>query len=73
LPRLRATWTPLAGSRLSGSDGGRVLGSWGRSIVKLAPYAKPKDKIRLRFDIGTDGCGGLFGWYIDDLMVYKCH
>jgi Zn-dependent metalloprotease len=65
---------PLAGQpAFSGSDGGAVDGSWGRSIVNLAPYAKPKDKIRLRFDLGTDGCGGLFGWYIDDLMVYKCH
>ncbi len=65
---------PLAGQpAFTGADGGAVSGSWGRSIVNLAPYAKPKDKIRLRFDIGTDGCGGAFGWYIDDLMVYKCH
>ncbi len=64
---------PLAGQpAFSGTDGGDVDGSWGRSIVNLAPYAKPKDKIRLRFDLGTDGCGGYFGWYIDDLMVYKC-
>jgi Zn-dependent metalloprotease len=65
---------PLAGQpAFSGSDQGKVAGSWGRSIVNLAPYAKPKDKIRLRFDLGSDGCGGLFGWYVDDLMVYKCH
>ena len=56
----------------SGADGGSVSGSWGRSIVNLAPYAKPKDKIRLRFDLGSDGCGGSFGWYVDDLMVYSC-
>lgn len=65
---------PLAGQpAFSGADGGAVDGSWGRSIVNLAPYAKAKDKIRLRFDLGTDGCGGTFGWYVDDLMVYKCH
>jgi Zn-dependent metalloprotease len=65
---------PMAGEpAFSGADGGSVDGSWGRSIVNLAPYAKPKDKIRLRFDLGTDGCGGTFGWYVDDLMVYKCH
>jgi len=65
---------PMAGERaFSGADGGAVDGSWGRSIVNLAPYAKPKDKIRLRFDMGSDGCGGTFGWYIDDLMVYQCH
>jgi hypothetical protein len=65
---------PIAGqAAFSGTDGGVVVGSWGRSIVNLAPYAKPKDKIRLRFDLGNDGCGGRFGWYLDDLMVYKCH
>ncbi len=65
---------PLAGQpAFSGTDGGAVGGSWGRSIVNLAPYAHPKDKIRLRFDIGNDGCTGVVGWYIDDLMVYKCH
>jgi len=65
---------PMAGeAAFSGSDGGAVDGSWGRSIVNLAPYAQPKDKIQLRFDIGNDGCTGTFGWYIDDLMVYKCH
>jgi Zn-dependent metalloprotease len=65
---------PIAGEpAFSGTDGGAVAGSWGRSIVNLAPYAKPKDKIHLRFDIGNDGCSGNVGWFIDDLMVYKCH
>ncbi len=65
---------PIAGQpAFSGADGGAVDGSWGRSIVNLAAYAGPKDKVRLRFDLGTDGCGGTFGWYLDDLMVYRCH
>ncbi len=64
---------PMAGqAAFTGSDGGSVEGSWGRSIVNLAPYAKSKDKVRLRFDMGNDGCGGTFGWYVDDLMVYSC-
>ncbi len=64
---------PMAGQpAFSGGDGGSVSGSWGRSIVNLAPYAKAKDKVRLRFDLGNDGCGGTFGWYVDDLMVYSC-
>ncbi|HEX4439729.1 MAG TPA: M4 family metallopeptidase [Thermoanaerobaculia bacterium] len=64
---------PLAGQPAwSGTDGGAVDGSWGRSIVNLAPYAKAKDKIRLRFDFGNDGCGGVFGWYVDDVTVYRC-
>ncbi len=64
---------PMAGEfGFSGTDGGSVEGSWGRSIINLAPYAGPQDKVRLRFDIGNDGCTGRFGWYLDDLMVYTC-
>ena len=64
---------PLAGQpAFSGSDGGAVAGSWGRSIVNLAPYAPPGAKIKLRFEMGNDGCGGTFGWYLDDVMVYQC-
>ena len=64
---------PLAGQpAFSGGDGGSVGGSWGRSIVNLAPYATANDKIKLRFELGNDGCGGSFGWYLDDVMVYRC-
>jgi bacillolysin len=64
---------PMAGeAAFSGSDGGSVNGSWGRSIVNLAPYAVAGDRVKLRFDLGTDGCGGTFGWYLDDIKVYSC-
>lgn len=64
---------PMAGQpAFSGADGGSVTGSWGRSIVNLAPYAGVNDKIKIRFDMGTDGCGGTFGWYLDDVKVYRC-
>jgi len=64
---------PLQGQpAFSGTDGGAVDGTWGRSILNLAPYAPPGSRIRLRFDIGTDGCGGRFGWYLDNVMVYTC-
>ncbi len=64
---------PMAGQpAFSGSDGGSVAGSWGRSIVNLAAYAAVGDKVKLRFEMGTDGCGGTFGWYLDDVMVYRC-
>ena len=71
---------PLAGEPLfsggdatnptSGGDG--TKGSWGRSIVNLAPYAKAGDKVKLRFEFGNDGCGGTVGWYLDDVTVYTC-
>lgn len=64
---------PIAGQQaFSGTDGGAVDGTWGRSIVNLAPYAQGKDKVRLRFDMGNDGCSGRFGWYVDDVQVYQC-
>jgi Zn-dependent metalloprotease len=64
---------PMAGEpAFSGSDGGDVGGTWGRSIVNLAPYASAGSKIRLRFDVGNDGCTGQFGWYLDDVQVYTC-
>jgi bacillolysin len=64
---------PIAGElAFTGTDGGAVDGSWGRSIIDLTGIAKPKDKIVLRFDLGTDGCGGVFGWYVDDLQVLQC-
>jgi Zn-dependent metalloprotease len=64
---------PLAGqAAFSGTDGGSVSGSWGRSIVNLAPYAVPGDKVKLRFELGSDCGSGNFGWYLDDVMVYRC-
>jgi Zn-dependent metalloprotease len=64
---------PLAGQfTFTGSDGGSVEGSWGRSHVDLSPYVSPNQSFRLRFDLGTDGCAGAFGWYVDDVTVYSC-
>ena len=57
----------------SGADDNKVVGgTWGKSIIDLRFYAVPKDKIRLRFDMGNDGCGGAVGWYVDDVSVYEC-
>lgn len=64
---------PMAGEpAFTGTDGGNVGGSWGRSHVNLANYAAAGDSIRLRYDIGNDGCGGITGWYVDDPTVYAC-
>ena len=61
---------PMAGEdAFSGSDGGEVTGSWGRSQVDLTSFADPGDTIRLRFKLGVDGCNGLVGWYVDDVLV----
>ncbi len=64
---------PMAGqAAFTSTDGGTVLGSWGRSHVNLAPYAGPNQKVRLRFDVGNDFCTGFFGWYVDDVTLYAC-
>jgi Zn-dependent metalloprotease len=64
---------PLAGEpAFTGTDGGSVGGTWGQSQVDLRNYANPGDTVQLRFDFGTDGCGGVDGWYLDDVNMYSC-
>ena len=33
---------------------------------------QPGDELRIRFDFGRDGCGGIDGWYVDDLTITDC-
>jgi Zn-dependent metalloprotease len=64
---------PMAGqAAFTGGDGGSVSGSWGRSVVNLAPYANAGDTVQLRYDLGSDGCTGFFGWYVDDVRLFSC-
>jgi len=69
-----ANTNPLAGqAAFTGTDGGSLGGSWGRSQVDLSAVGvKPGDVVRLRFDFGLDGCTGNDGWYVDDLAIYAC-
>ncbi len=66
--------SPLAGQpAFTGTDQGEVVGSWGQSTVSLAKLGvKPGDKVKLRFDMGRDGCGGNDGWYLDNLVLTVC-
>ena len=66
--------SPLAGEDgFTGTDGGENRGSWATSIINLKKLgAKLDKKIRVRFDMGRDGCGGLDGWYVDDIKVAIC-
>lgn len=56
----------------TGTDGGTVQGSWGTSIVDLSSINVIENStIQFRFEMGTDGCNGRIGWYIDELAVYN--
>ncbi|HET8962057.1 M4 family metallopeptidase [Nocardioides sp.] len=65
---------PMAGERgFTGTDGGEVTGSWGTSQINLSAIGVTGGQsLRLRFDIGRDGCGGIDGWYVDDVTVTVC-
>jgi Zn-dependent metalloprotease len=65
---------PMAGEPgFTGTDGGEVSGSWGTSQVNLSALGvKAGQTLHLRFDIGRDGCGGIDGWYVDDVKVTVC-
>ena len=43
------------------------------SQVDLAAAGvEPGDTVQFRFDIGRDGCGGIDGWYVDNVQVVDC-
>ncbi|HEV7379916.1 MAG TPA: M4 family metallopeptidase [Dyadobacter sp.] len=65
---------PLRGQPgFSGANQGSVGGSWGQSRINLSTLNLTSGQtIQLRWDFGTDGCGGLDGWYIDDFRIYNC-
>ncbi len=70
---LNASDNPLVGEEaFTGTNGGSVGGSWGQSQVDLYGLAFPGDSVELRFDMGTDGCFGIVGWYVDDVHAYSC-
>jgi hypothetical protein len=65
---------PLAGQRaFTGTDGGEASGSWGTSVLSLTDLRLAAgDTVQFRFDMGRDGCGGVDGWYVDDIRVTIC-
>ncbi|MDQ6482446.1 M4 family metallopeptidase [Dyadobacter sp. LHD-138] len=57
----------------TGSDKGGFKGSWGQSQIDLTAIGlTPGSTIQFRWELGTDYCGGLDGWYLDDIRVYSC-
>lgn len=67
---------PMQGQpAFTGTDPGSVTGSWGQSQIDLSSPAiglVAGNTIQFRFELGTDICGGIEGWYVDDVRVYSC-
>ncbi len=64
---------PLAGEpAFHGNDEGDNSTRWGQSQVDLTGMAGPGDTVRLRFELGIDGCYGTIGWYVDAVRMYQC-
>jgi Zn-dependent metalloprotease len=67
---------PLQGKDgFTGTDGGKTQSDWGTSIIDLSDPALAVangSTINVRFAIGRDGCGGVIGWYVDDIKVTTC-
>ncbi len=64
---------PLAGQpAFTGTDEGFVKATWGQSQVDLSGIAAGGDNVELRFEMGLDGCAGVIGWAVDEVLVYSC-
>lgn len=65
---------PLRGENgFTGTDGGSLSGSWGQSVISLSSLGVTANStIQFRFELGTDGCNGNDGWYVDEIVVYNC-
>ncbi|MBT8302858.1 MAG: M4 family metallopeptidase, partial [Bacteroidia bacterium] len=65
---------PMAGEdAFTGADGGTGGGTWGTSIVDLSSLGvTANSKLELRWELGTDGCNGNDGWYLDEVRIYNC-
>jgi len=65
---------PLKGqAAFSGTDGGSLTGSWGTSVIDLSKIGVTSgSNIKFRFEVGSDGCNGNDGWYLDEIYVYNC-
>lgn len=65
---------PMQGQvAFSGTDGGSLTSTWGQSVIDLSSLGVVANStIQFRFDMGTDGCNGDDGWYIDEIVIYNC-
>ena len=65
---------PMQGQdAFTGSDEGSLTGSWGTSVIDLSTIGGVANStVQFRFEVGTDGCNGREGWYVDEITIYNC-
>ena len=68
---------PMHGeAAFTGSDEGGSTSSWGTSVIDFSVLGvqanSSTQSIQFRWEMGTDGCNGRIGWYIDDIVIYNC-
>jgi len=74
LPAADGNTNPLAGQPAwTGANPGAInAGSWGRTHLDLDRFAKAGDRIRLRWSLGSDGCAGRVGTFVDNVTIFSC-
>ncbi len=65
---------PLEGQvAFSGTDEGTLSGSWSESHLDLSTIGvAANSNVQFRWEMGTDGCNGNDGWYIDNISIFDC-
>ncbi len=65
---------PFAGKAAwTGANQGSTSSSWGTSVVELSALnLTAGDAIQFAFDLGSDGCNGWRGWYVDNVSLGFC-
>ena len=66
--------SPLMGeAAFSGTDVGSFDSVWGQSVIDLSSIGVvANSSLRLRWEFGSDGCNGVDGWYVDEVVIYNC-
>ena len=66
--------SPMKGqAAFSGTDEGSFDSVWGQSVIDLSSVGvAPNSNLKLRWEFGSDGCNGINGWYLDEIVVYNC-
>jgi len=66
--------SPLSGEdAFSGTDVGSSDSVWGQSVIDLSSIGvDANSSLKLRWEFGSDGCNGIDGWYLDEIVVYNC-